>query len=146
MREAMFDAANPAAASLLNTNCTIYRSIAQIAAVVQAQPPLRFGRMYYRPIAANPPADPNGHDFGLPYGSDYTLAFSRMLYGREVLVAYNVSSQPRKDYVLIDNSYHQPGELLTFLYGNTGTVPVNRIGATAYVQLELDPHQWVILA
>jgi glycosidase len=146
IREAMFDANNPAAASLLNTGCSIYQAIARIAAVVQAQPPLRFGRMYYRPIASNPPTDPNGHDFGLPYGSDYTLAFSRMLYGREVLVAYNVARLPRKDYVVIDNSYHQPGDPLTFLYGKAGTTPVHRIGATAYVQLELDAFQWVILA
>jgi hypothetical protein len=107
---------------------------------------LRFGRMYYRPIAGTTPTDPGGKDFGLPYGSDYTLAFSRLLYGQEVLVAYNVSSRPRKDYVVIDNTYHQPGDSLTFLYGKTGTTPVNRIGATVYVQLELDAHQWVILA
>ena len=146
MREAMFNASNPAANSLLNTGCNIYRAIAQIAAVVQTQPALRFGRMYYRPIAGTTPTDPGGKDFGLPYGSDYTLAFSRLLYGQEVLVAYNVSSRPRKDYVVIDNTYHQPGDSLTFLYGKTGTVPVSRIGATVYVQLELDAQQWVILA
>jgi glycosidase len=144
IREALFDKDNPAI-SLLNTNCTIYKSIAQIAAVVRAQPALRFGRMYYRPIAGNLPTDPNGRDFGLPYGSDYTLAFSRMLYGSEVLVAYNVSGQSRNDYVLIDNSFHQPGDSLTFLYGETGTIPISRIGATLYVQLQLAPHQWVIL-
>ncbi len=146
MREAMFDVTNPAAASLLNTDCNIYRAIAAISAVVKAQPALRFGRIYYRPISGVAPTDPNGGDFGLPYGSDYTLAFSRLLYGGEVLVAYNVSSQPRKDFVLIDSSYHQPGDVLAYLYGKGGTVPVSRIGATVYVQLELDPFQWVILA
>jgi glycosidase len=145
IREALFSKAD-GVTSLLNTNCNIYQSIAAIAAVVRAQPALRFGRMYYRPIAGNTPADAGGGDFGLPFGSDYTLAFSRMLYGREVLVAYNVSGQPRKDFVVIDNSFHQPGDLLTFLYGKAGTVIIRGIGTTLYVQLELDGHQWVILA
>ena len=144
IREAMFDRNDPST-SLLNTHCTIYRSIAQIAAVVQAQPALRFGRMYYRPIAGNTPTFADGRDFGLPFGTDYTLAFSRLLYGSEILVAYNVSSRPRKDFVVIDNSWHQPGDTLTFLYGAAGTKTVARIGTTTYIQLELDPYQFVIL-
>jgi alpha-amylase len=144
IREAMFDRNNPGS-SLLNTGCDIYRSIAQIAAVVQAQSALRFGRMYYRPIAGNSPVFADGRDFGLPFGTDYTLAFSRLLYGSEVLVAYNVSSRPRQDCVVIDNTWHQPGDRLTFLYGQTGTIPVSCIGVTNYVQLDLDPFQFVIL-
>ena len=50
--------------------------------------PLRFGRMYYREISGD------GIDFGLPFGTTYTLAFSRLLYPREVLVAYNISDGP----------------------------------------------------
>jgi hypothetical protein len=58
--------------------------------------PLRFGRMYYRQISGD------GQYFGLPYGTTYTLAFSGLLYGQEMLVAYNVSGQPRNDYVIVD--------------------------------------------
>jgi alpha-amylase len=71
MREAMFDKAT-GGQSLLNPQCRIYAEIAKIADVMRTQEPLRFGRMYYRQISGN------GIDFGLPYGTTYTLAFSRM--------------------------------------------------------------------
>ena len=79
MREAMFDLGD-AGKNLLNTNCKIYRAIADIAGVMRKTEPLRFGRMYYRQISGD------GVQFGFPFGSTYTLAFSRVLYGQEVLV------------------------------------------------------------
>src|SRR5207247_818478 len=94
IREGMF---NPdpdhSTENLLNTACTIYQEIAKIAAVMRSNEPLRFGRMYFRQISEN------GRDFGLPFGHTYTLAFSRLLFGREVLVAYNVSAKGRNDAV-----------------------------------------------
>jgi alpha-amylase len=74
MREAMFDKAVPGR-NLLNTGCRIYQEIARIADVMRSQEPLRFGRMYYRQISGD------GEHFGSPYGTAYTLAFSRILYG-----------------------------------------------------------------
>jgi glycosidase len=138
IREAMFDRATPGR-NLLNTSCRIYQEIAKIASVMRNQAPLRFGRMYYREISGD------GVNFGVPYGSDYTLAFSRVLYGREVLVAYNVSSHPRTDRVVIDFAFHRPGDRLQFLYGGTGTVTVAG-DTTRSVQLNLAPHQFVIVA
>ena len=139
MREACFDAATPGL-NLLNPDCVIYREIAEIAAVMRASQPLRFGRMYFREISGD------GIGFGLPYGSDYTLAFSRILYGREVLVAYNVSAQPRSDRVVVDASLHAAGDRLRFLYGRTGDVPVDSApGGQAFVRLDLAGHQFVIL-
>ena len=73
-------------------------------------------------------------------------AFSRLLYGREVLVAFNVSDQPRNDFVIIDSVYHQKGEKLTYLYGNNGTVNIlDSDGAGLFVQIPLSGHQFVIL-
>jgi len=97
--------------------------------------------MYYRQISGN------GIDFGFPFGSTYTLAFSRMLYGHEVLVAYNVSGQQRSDGVLIDATLHGgPNAALQFLYGGQGSVPVQTAPNQArYVQLNLAPHAFVIL-
>jgi glycosidase len=138
VREAMFE--KETNVSLLNTNSTIYQEIAKIAAVMRECNPLRFGRMYYREISGN------GIDFGLPFGNTYTLAFSRMLYGREVLVAYNVAASERNDCVMIDRDFHQPGEHLTFLYGSTGTVPVQQAAnGVLFVQLHLQANQFVIL-
>ncbi len=67
----------------------------------------------------------NGRDFGFPQGQPCTLAFSRVLAYQEVLVAYNTSpTEPRKDYVTVDNTLHQKGEIMKFLYGKEGCVTV----------------------
>ena len=139
MREAMFDRAQPAL-NLLNPRCAIYQSIAGIAAVVRANEALRFGRMYFREISGD------GIGFGLPFGTAYTLAFARLLYPREVLVAYNVSPDARQDRVVVDSSLHQPGDRMAFLYGTVGSVVVEQApNGTRFVQLDLPPHQFVIL-
>ncbi|MBW4565657.1 MAG: hypothetical protein KME32_32165 [Mojavia pulchra JT2-VF2] len=139
IREAMFDSATTAQ-NLLNTNCTIYQEISKIAQVMRATEPLRFGRMYYRQISGN------GKDFGFPFGNSYTLAFSRITYGREVLVAYNVSNQNRNDFVIVDASIHKKGETMSFIYGKSGSVTVQEAPSGAlYVQLNLRSHQFVIL-
>ena len=138
IREAMFDKNSPGR-NLLNPDCTIYREIAKIAEVMRTTEPLRFGRMYFREIG-------DGINFGLPYGTTYTLAFSRMLYGSEVLVAYNVSATARNDCVIVDASIHQPGDTMQFLYGNSGSVVVQQApDGSRYVQLNLAPRQFVIL-
>ncbi|MBA4182111.1 MAG: alpha-amylase, partial [Anaerolinea sp.] len=140
MREAMFDRERPGE-SLLNPECRIYQEVAKLAAIKRENAVLRFGRMYFREISGNQV------DFGLPYGNAYTLAFSRLLYGREVLVAYNVSEHARSDSVIIDRSIHSAGGELRYLYGGEGAVAVQASsdGQVRYVRLDLAPHQFVIL-
>jgi alpha-amylase len=107
---------------------------------MRTTPALRFGRMYFRQISGD------GVDFGLPYGTTYTLAFSRIVYGTEVLVAYNVSDQPRTDFIIVDASLHKAGDVMSFLFGGPGNVPVQQSpDGTAFVRLQLAPHQFVIL-
>jgi glycosidase len=141
LREAMFDVNNPGQ-NLLNTQCDIYKAISEIAAVMRTQEPLRFGRMYYRQISGD------GQHFGFPFGSTYTLAFSRLLYGREVLVAYNVSGAARSDCVVVDSDLHQPGDKLTYLFPNgKGTTTVQQAAnGTRFVALHLAGHEFAILA
>jgi glycosidase len=139
IREAMFDKASPGK-NLLNTDCTIYQEIAKIAAVMRSTEELRFGRMYFRQISGD------GVHFGLPFGTTYTLAFSRMLYGSEVLVAFNVSNSARSDCVVIDASLHKAGDKISYVYGKTGNVDVQHApDGTTFVKLELSGHQFVIL-
>ncbi len=139
MREAMFDKGAPGV-NLMNTACGIYREIAKIAAVVRQNEPLRFGRMYFREISGN------GVDFGLPFGTDYTLAFSRILYGREVLVAYNVGGSQRQDRVVVDAAVQPAGKVMKPLYpAGAGAVVQRSASGTAFVQLDLGPQQFVIL-
>jgi glycosidase len=141
MRESMFDLNNPGA-NLLNTKCDIYKAIGEIAAIARTHEPLRFGRMYYRQISGD------GQHFGFPYGSTYTLAFSRMLYGQEVLVAYNVSATARSDSVVVDSDLHQLGDKLTYLFPKgKGTSTVQQAAdGTRFVSLNLQGHEFAILA
>ena len=113
-----------------------------MAAVMRNTEPLRFGRMYYREISGD------GVSFGFPYGSEYTLAFSRLLYGREVLVAYNVSNQARNDAVIVDATLHaNAGATMQILYGGNATVPVQSAASGArFVRLNLPPHGFQVLA
>jgi glycosidase len=140
MREAMFDRSKPGH-NLLNTDCTIYRRIADIAAIMRTTPHLRFGRMYYRQISGD------GEHFGFPYGNTYTLAFSRVLWGSEVLVVFNLSSQPRQDCVIVDASFHATGSTLGFRYGGAGSVVVQQAASGArFVQLDLPAYGFAILS
>ena len=138
MREAMFDASGNT--SFLNPHCRIYQQIAVIAAVMRSEEALRFGRMYFREISVD------GVHFGLPYGREYTLAFSRLLYAREVLVLYNVSAASRADAIVVDATLHPAGSALSYLFGGTGSVPVERsANGAAFVRVPLGGHQFAIL-
>ena len=140
MREAMFNRAIPGR-NLLNTNCGIYQEIANIAVVTRANEPVRFGRMYYRQISGD------GVNFRFPYGSTYTLAFSRLLYPEEVLIAYNVSGNPRNDCVIVDSIVHPDGTNMRFLYGGAGNVPVQTApNGSRFVRLQLPGYGFAILA
>ena len=140
MREAMFDQASPGR-NLLNTDCRVYEEIAKIADVMQTCEPLRFGRMYYRQISGD------GQNFGFPFGSTYTLAFSRLLYGKEVVVAYNVSNQPRTDSVIVDSTLHADGSTMRFLYGGAGPRTVGTApDGSRFVSLPLPAFGFAIVA
>jgi glycosidase len=141
IREPMFDLQDQGR-NYLNPDCTIYQEIAKIACLNQQLEALRFGRMYFRQISGN------GRDFGLPQGQPCTLAFSRILAFQEVLVAYNTSTtESRNDAVIVDNILHQKGDKMNFLYGKEGSVTVQSSpDSSLFVQLELAPMQFVILA
>lgn len=140
IREAMFDDAKPGF-NLLNKDCRIYGEISKIADVMRNNDTLRFGRMYFRQISGD------GVHFGFPFGSTYTLAFSRILYPNEVLVAYNVADEHRQDRVIVDANLHNNSATMKFLYGGSGAVPIQTApDGSRYVKLDLAPHQFVILA
>lgn len=139
IRESLFDT-TPGGKSLLNTQCRIYQEISKIAKVMRDQQALRFGRMYYRQISGDQTT------FGFPFGFTYTLALSRILYPQEVLIAYNVSDQTRHDSIVVDATLHPPASSMDFLYGSSGTLPVQTTPAgTRFVRLDLAPHQFVVL-
>jgi len=72
---------------------------------------------------------------------------ARLLYGQEVLVAYNVSGDRRQDCIVVDASLHRKGDAMTYLYGDLGSRTLDQADdGTLYVRLPLEPHQFVILA
>jgi alpha-amylase len=143
IREPMFDLQDQER-NYLNPACNMYQEIARIACINQQMEALRFGRMYFRQISGD------GRNFGFPQGQPCTLAFSRILAYQEILVAYNTSpTEWREDYVIVDNTLHQKGDTMKFLYGKDGGVTVQShpesSNSSLFVQLELEPMQFVIL-
>jgi hypothetical protein len=62
-------------------------------------------------------------------------------------VAYNVSTERRHDSIIVDAALHPELSEMTFLYGRTGTVPVQTAPSGArFVKLDLEAHRFVILA
>jgi len=143
IRESLFDL-DDAGKTLLNPTCRIYVEIAKIAEQFRKNPELRFGRIYFRQISGN------GVDFGYAQGQPCTLAFSRLLAGSEVLVAYNTStSQTREDHVLVDSSIQGGRGQMEVLYSNAGAagtkVAIDKGPAGTSVKIKLQPMEFVIL-
>jgi glycosidase len=125
----------------LNPDCPIYQEIAKIAKIFRDVEALRFGRMYWREVSGD------GVHFGLPQEQPCTLAFSRILFDQEVLVAYNTSTtDQRHDFVIVDNTLQKAGGTMQFLYGKADAVSVQSDPTYGKcVQLDLEPMQFVIL-
>ena len=75
---------------------SIYKSIAQIAAIRRNEPALRYGRQYFREISGN------GIDFGYPSTANARLAYSRILDDSEIVIALNLDAAARADYITVD--------------------------------------------
>ena len=103
-----------------------YVEIQKIAAVRAAQPALRYGRFYFRPISGD------RTNFGISTTAPGVLAFSRILNDQEVLTIANFStSTPQTVWVILEQTLSAPGDAIRILYSNqpAPTAP------TAVVQL-----------
>lgn len=84
-----------------------YKAIKKLSSVRDAEPALRYGRLYFRPISGD------GNHFGASDFAPGVLAFSRILNNREVLVVANMNTE--KDFhghVLVDFFINNDGEKL----------------------------------
>lgn len=96
LREAMFDL-NDNYKNALNKSCRIYEQIAILATIRKSTAALKFGRMYMRKLSVE------GKTFSLPTFEKCLLAFSRVLYDHEMVVAYNSSlTEQDEEYILVD--------------------------------------------
>ncbi|HNE28335.1 MAG TPA: hypothetical protein PLW66_04170, partial [Saprospiraceae bacterium] len=143
VRECLFDPRDKKT-NLLNPNSRIYQSIAAIAQIRKSSPVLKFGRMFIREISGG------GQHFHLPECNECTLAFSRILFKKEILVVFNSSmTRTKEESVLIDFELNEKKTAMECLYGGLETVPI--LGHEEpernirYVNLTLNPMQFVIL-
>lgn len=141
VREAMFNI-HDKTTNVLNKSGRIYKEIAKIASLRNRIPVLKFGRMYMRKLSDD------GKDFHLPVYDENLLAFSRILYDEEIVVAYNDSLvNDDEEYITVDRSFNPEGSTFEFLYGETGKVHVLKSldGKRHFIKLKLKPAQFVIL-
>lgn len=142
VREAMFSMENNEL-NALNKSSRIYREIARLAEIRKSCAVLKFGRMYMRKLSDD------GVNFHLPVFEKSLLAFSRVLYDEEFVVAYNISlTQPDEEYILVDPLLNPEGSKFCFVYGGQGHVSVlrNEEGNRHFIKLRLAAGQFVILS
>jgi glycosidase len=90
-----------------------YKQISALAGVRAAEPPLRYGRFYFRPISGD------GQHFGVSAFPQGVLAFSRILMDQEIVVAANCStSDSRAVDVIVDLTLNQPADQYRVRYSN----------------------------
>jgi alpha-amylase len=123
----------------LNKESPLYKSIAQIARLRKQNKVLKFGRMQIRPVSTD------GAHFHLPECKECLLAFSRILFDDEIIVAYNISPTKFKtEYIQVELN---GSKAFGFLYGDSGTLPIHSSEdrQVNYIQLKLRPLQFVVL-
>ena len=80
-----------------DTSHPLYTAIKQLSAIRHAEPALRYGRLYFRPLSGD------GVHFGASTFAPGVLALSRILNNQEVLVVANASTQSGfRGRVLVD--------------------------------------------
>lgn len=108
-----------------DTTSTRFLTVQALSRLRDDQPPLRYGRLYFREVSGN------GIDFGTPAGPGGIVAFSRILGDREVVVVANTGSAEFTGAVLVDRDIHAEPRTLTLAFSNLGTA-----GATATRRIE----------
>ena len=108
-----------------------YMAIRQLSAIRSAQPALRYGRLYFRPISGD------GVHFGPSTFAPGVLAFSRILNNQEVLVVANANTRAGfEGDVVIDSFINHDGERFRVLNGAAGSA-----GAVVSTRSGLEIHE-----
>ena len=81
-----------------------------------AQPALRYGRYYFRPISGD------GSHFGISGFRTGVLAFSRILNDQELVIAANTDrQQPFRGEIIVDRQLNPDSDGFRILYSNKGS-------------------------
>ncbi|NMB54625.1 MAG: alpha-amylase [Leptolinea sp.] len=118
-----------------NEKHPFYQAIKKIAAVRAAQPALRYGRQYFRPVSGD------GVHFGISRNVEGILAYSRLLSDEEIVIVANTSvSADWEGDVLIDYDLNARTRFYDLLYCNHETLKevavLDKTNRKAVVQLE----------
>jgi len=108
-----------------DTTHPFYSAIKQLSEIRDAQPALRYGRLYFRPLSGD------GIHFGASPFAPGVLAFSRILNDREVLVVANANTQAGfEGRVIVDAFINKDGERFRVLneLARPGAVVETRAG------------------
>ncbi len=93
-----------------------YTAIQKIATVRAAQPALRYGRVYFRPVSGD------SHHFGVSPFSPGVVAFSRILNDQEVLVAANTNTTQSSSFdAIVEIQLSSDLDQFEILYSNQPT-------------------------
>jgi glycosidase len=99
-----------------DTGNLFYMAVRQIGQLRNQETAMQYGRLYFRELSS----DKKG--FGLSYGTGAVLAFSRILAGREILIAANSHMTGAfKGFVLVDLDTNRSMPLMKVAYSNMGT-------------------------
>jgi glycosidase len=120
---AAFDVAHPT-----------FRAIEALARLRQEEPPLAYGRLYFREVSGN------GTDFGHPFGRGGIVAFSRILVDREVLVVANTGGVSFAGRVVLDRDVNPAGRVLRIAYSNHGTGGTATVAGIPAARFHRDGH------
>ena len=139
-------------------NNSFYKEFQKIAIVRSANPSLRYGRFYFRPISGD------GQSFGISTFNPGVLAFSRILNDEEtVIVANTDGAQGASLDVIVDIQLNEAARQYQVLYSNkanpaapdpvqqTGAVTVDEVdGGTGHgpvrtIRVTLQPYEVQIL-
>ncbi len=97
-----------------DTGAAAFQEIRKLSDLRNLEPPLRFGRLYFREVSGN------AIDFGHSSGAGGIVAFSRILYDREVVVAANTGAQAFAGAVLVDRDLNVAPRPMRIAYSNLG--------------------------
>jgi glycosidase len=143
LRECMFGgtwgAFGTSGRHFFNPDHEIYRGIRQVAAVRATESALRYGRQYFREISGN------GVDFEHPLDGRCTLAYSRILDTEEVLIAMNLTTQARNDWITVDRNLSAAGHQMRDLLDPQRRIEIEERAGRACVRVALPPHGLAIL-
>ena len=112
-----------------------FQDIQKIVAVRNAEPALRYGRFYFRPISGD------NTNFGVSPFPGGVLAWSRILNDQEVLIVANASPTASVSVdVILEITLSAPGNILRVLYSNktspTAPAPVATLNDVTIAEVD----------